>query len=289
MTTVSILTPSYNYAQFLRAALASVSAQETCESVEHVVSDGASSDGTRDLLRSFQSRHRLVWSSSPDRGQSDALNRALEASSGDIIGWLNADDVYLPGAIQTVTDYFSAHPDVGVVFGDVVMIHEDGAVARLIALYDRPRLPLRWRGCMLQSTATFFRRDVLGDAPWDVQLRTVMDWDVFLGLQGSGVAFAHLARPLAGFRLHSAQVTHGLDSRSTDEHRIVRARHRNAAHTAALARPIGDAIHGLKKVRAGSYRREGAARALASLPLVAGDGSVDETTWRKVLDLYRAR
>lgn len=287
--TVSILTPSYNYARFMTANLASVSSQQTSDAVEHLVSDGGSLDGTVDLLEAFRSRHELRWWSGPDKGQSDALNRAFASSTGDVIGWLNSDDFYLPGAIDAVCRYFADHPEVGVVYGDVVMTNGEGHVDRLLALYDDPRLPLKWRGCILQSTATFFRRDVLSARPWDVSLRTVMDWDLFLQLQEEGVRFAHLRRPLAGFRLHSDQVTHGLSSRTTDEHLVVRARHRAAPRTARLARPAGDVLHGLKKWSAGSYDLQKQVLGLRGLPLMSPDGVVDLDTWGQVLGLYAGK
>jgi glycosyltransferase involved in cell wall biosynthesis len=95
---ISIITPSLNSARFIEQAITSVTAQG-CDDVEHIVVDAASTDGTVEILKKFQ---HLQWVSEPDRGQSDAMNKAFEMCSGDIIGNLNADDYYLPNAFRTV-------------------------------------------------------------------------------------------------------------------------------------------------------------------------------------------
>src|SRR5262249_51487725 len=97
---VSVITPSYNQAQYIERTLASVRTQDY-PNIEHIVVDGGSTDATRDVLRrqSF-----AEWISEPDRGQSDALNKGLAKARGDIVGWLNSDDMYAPGAVRRAVD-----------------------------------------------------------------------------------------------------------------------------------------------------------------------------------------
>jgi glycosyltransferase involved in cell wall biosynthesis len=100
---VSIVTPSLNQARFLELAVESVLQQE-CDFEEYWVVDGGSQDGSVDLLRQYDSR--LHWVSEPDSGQGDAINKGFQRSRGEIIGWLNADDVYCPGALNEVAGSF---------------------------------------------------------------------------------------------------------------------------------------------------------------------------------------
>src|SRR5437868_5073964 len=106
----SVLTPSFNYGRYIDDALLSVERQEDVAGVEHIVQDGASTD---DTVQHLQARgESLRWVSEQDAGQSDALNRAMRVSRGDVIGWLNADEFYLPGALAAVAEIFSTQPSV---------------------------------------------------------------------------------------------------------------------------------------------------------------------------------
>jgi glycosyltransferase involved in cell wall biosynthesis len=120
---VSIITPSYNQAQYIQETILSVRNQDY-PFIEHLVVDGGSTDETLDILRQYEDR--LTWISEPDRGQADAINKGLRRARGDILAWLNSDDAYMPGAIQTVVDYFEAHPEAHFIYGDALAIDEHG-------------------------------------------------------------------------------------------------------------------------------------------------------------------
>lgn len=115
---ISILTPSYNSGQFIEKAIWSV-INQSYQSLEHIIVDGNSCDNTQDILSKY---NHLNWISESDLGQSDAMNKALEMSSGDIIGFLNADDWYEPNIMESVVAEFDKNPDAEVIVGDYYVI-----------------------------------------------------------------------------------------------------------------------------------------------------------------------
>jgi glycosyltransferase involved in cell wall biosynthesis len=248
----SILTPSYNYARYLTHAIRSV--EEQGPATEHIIMDGGSTDGTQALLR--DAPPSVIWRSEPDGGQSDALNKALSLSTGDIIGWLNADDYYRPAALELVANIFARHPEVDVVHGDCMFVNGEGRFLRLGAGYPTPLRVLKNRGCVIYSTSTFFRREALGEAPWDTDLRVVMDWDLFLNLMSNGRRFLHVAQPLACFRMHEAQVTHELSDRLSAEHATLRRRWNASPSHPVRAQRLGDFEHRARKLVTGASLRE---------------------------------
>src|SRR5262249_6710278 len=130
MVDVSVLTPSLNYARFIEDALISVRDQRNGDlTVEHIIQDGLSSDGTVDVITSFRG---VTWSSEADRGQSDALNKALEKASGRWIAWLNADEFYLPQGIAHLVRV-AERARAGVAYGDCLFVDGDGRLLRLKA------------------------------------------------------------------------------------------------------------------------------------------------------------
>ncbi len=179
---VSVLTPSLNYADFIRDALLSVQGQ-TGLSLEHIVQDGHSTDGTVEVLRDFGPDVR--WRSEPDEGQSDALNKALSRAGREWIALLNADEFYLPGGLEMLVEA-GERTGADVVYGDCVFVDEEGRFLRLLAAHRFGRRTLRSYGCFIETCATLFRRSALSEGIWDVELRRIMDWDLFLDLRRRG-------------------------------------------------------------------------------------------------------
>jgi len=189
---VSILTPSYNQAAWLRDTLTSVAAQ-TYARVEHVVMDGGSTDGSVELLRRTPG---VNWVSEPDHGQSHALNKAFAASAGEIIGWLNSDDAYVDRAVvEDVVSCFQAHPEADVVYGHAVRADQKGRVSHVLWIPPFSTWLLHWK-CFLVQPAVFFRRAALGDCFLDERFQFAMDWELWLRLARSGT-FHRLNRVLA--------------------------------------------------------------------------------------------
>jgi glycosyltransferase involved in cell wall biosynthesis len=198
MTLVSIVTPSLNQSRYLREAIESVRAQ-TYAPIEHVVVDGGSTDGSLDILREYDD---VKWVSEPDRGQSHALNKGLAIASGEILGWLNADDAYEP---QAVAEGVAKLTDsgAGLVYADVTRVNDDGANPRRIR--SRPTFDL-WTelnlGCGIYSPSVFFTRAALDAVGLlDESLHLTMDYDFWLRI-GERFPVVHVDAVWATQRLH---------------------------------------------------------------------------------------
>jgi glycosyltransferase involved in cell wall biosynthesis len=193
---ISVVVPSFNSATFLRQALDSALSQQP-PPYEVIVQDGGSTDGTVDVLRAYRTRVR--WRSEPDGGQTEALNRAIADATGDVVVWMNADDLITPGAFAVVSKAFLEQPDADFVYGDYDVIRADGSVMRRFrsSQYDPDRVFSR--GCYIFSGAMYFRRELIARVgPFDERLHACMDLDYLLRI---GEARAvHVGVTVARFR-----------------------------------------------------------------------------------------
>jgi hypothetical protein len=224
---------------------------------EHIVMDGGSSDETVRVLESLSDDSRLRWVSEPDAGQSDALNKAFLMSTGDWIGWLNADEFYLPGTLARVADCIEKNPTTDLIYGDFLEVGADGRLARLVAEHNFSEKTLQSL-CFIASCTTFIKRDAIPARLWDTQCRSMMDWDLFLEMQGAGKKFTHVRRPLAAFRVHAGQVTSSSVAQTPQEFSLIRDRHGIPMGASALRtiKVVGRATHIARKVNEGGYIRE---------------------------------
>jgi glycosyltransferase involved in cell wall biosynthesis len=212
MLRISIITPSFNHARFLPRTLESVRSQmHTAEGefeLEHIVVDGGSTDGTLELLRACGPEVR--WVSEPDRGQADALNKGVAMAAGDVIGWLNSDDIYEPGTLSAVAGVMSAEPATQWLYGRVRIIDEDGQeIRRWITRYKDRRmqrfsydklLAENW----ISQMGVFWRRSAGAKVGlFRPELRYCMDYDYWLRL-GALWPGRFVDRHLAAFRWYRA-------------------------------------------------------------------------------------
>jgi glycosyltransferase involved in cell wall biosynthesis len=192
----SIVTPSFNSGNCLRLACASV-ADQAGVTFEHVVADGGSADGTRDWL---ESQSGLRWFSGPDLGMYDAINKGLALAQGDLFGYLNCDEQYLPSTLSMAAAMFDAHPEVDLLYGDMLVVRGDGAL-----LAFRKSYPLRWpyiaaSHLYVPSCALFWRRRVLdAGLAFDTRWRIQGDADFVLRTLRAGFHAVHLPHYLAAF------------------------------------------------------------------------------------------
>jgi len=218
---VSIITASLNAAAWIDAACASVASQ-TYQNIEHIVVDGASDDNTAERAR----RYTLDVISEDDNGQSDALNKGVAMSSGEIVTWLNADDE-IAGChvVSHVVDVFRAHPSVDIVYGDYCVIDSQGR--RLFTRRQRSFAPdtLLFATNYLVPSA-FFRRQVFERVGgFSEDLGFVMDWDFWLRALRANCRFELLPEMMWKHRFHGGSNTVGARVAMVREARTVQARH----------------------------------------------------------------
>ncbi len=222
---ISIVTPSFNQAAYLGEALHSVRKQDYPQH-QHIVFDGASTDDSPKLLQSVSdspSGTHLTWQSQPDTGQSAALNAGFSQATGEIIGWLNADDRYRPGCFHHVAATFARNPDIDVLYGDYTFIDPSGGHLSLRREIEFSRFVLNYhRVLYIPTTATFFRRRIFADGHrLRTDLHLAMDLEFFIRLAAAGYRFHHLPRVLADFRVHSASKSARFLKQHHQEHRRV--------------------------------------------------------------------
>lgn len=226
---LSIVTPSFNQGAFIGQAIDSVRAQNY-PNCEHIIVDGNSTDDTvRSLERLCRDSGKttLRWSSEPDRGQAHALNKAFALATGDIIGWLNADDRYRPDAFRRIAAIFERHPEIDLVYGDYTLMDVHGSIQSVRREIDFNRFILMYhRVLYIPTTATFFRRRIIDDGNLlDEDLHYALDFDFFIRLAKRGYRFLHIRELLADFRLHGASKTCSTPERQLREHNSIMRHH----------------------------------------------------------------
>ncbi|MEO1427517.1 MAG: glycosyltransferase family 2 protein [Cyanobacteria bacterium J06632_19] len=203
----SFITPSFNQGRFIEKTIQSILTQKSAEiEMEYIVCDGGSNDETIEILKLYE--EELSWVSEADNGQADAVNKGITMTKGDIIGWINSDDIYYPGAFKAVKTVFQSNPDVLAIYGDADHIDQQD---RVIDAY--PTEPWNYKRlietCFLCQPAVFFRRSLVEKfGKLDDALNYCMDYELWLRY-GRKVPFFYLPQKLAGSRLYQENKTLG--------------------------------------------------------------------------------
>ena len=204
--TVSIVTPSFNQGDFLEKTIKSIIDQKY-PSIEYIIQDSASKDGTIEIIHRYKD-FLTHWESIKDKGQSNAINLGFRHTSGEIMAYLNSDDILLPGTLHYVADYFNKHPEIDVVYGHRILINEDDHEIGRWILPRHNSDVLTWADYIPQETL-FWRRRIWDkvDGKIDESFKFAMDWDLLLRFKDAGAKFARLPRFLGAFRIHIHQKT----------------------------------------------------------------------------------
>jgi glycosyltransferase involved in cell wall biosynthesis len=199
----TIVTPSYNTGQYLERSIQSVLTQ-TGVDVEYFVLDNDSTDKTQSVLSKYTDRVNVQIYR--DRGQYDAINRGWQQGTGDIFAWINADDIYLPHALEAVAAYFTQHPEVMAVYGEAVYIDGNDKVLKSVTNIRNYSRHLLHSHDFITQPATFLRREVVEAIGELYPYRYVFDWDYWLRVSAQ-FDFTRIPHVLSGYRITGNNLT----------------------------------------------------------------------------------
>lgn len=217
--TISIVMPSFNQGAFIERSILSIINQEY-PSVQLIVIDGGSTDGTIDILKKYD-YFIDCWISENDRGQSDALNKGFALATGDIFGWLNSDDLYLPNAFFSAASALAKHTQKMIVFGDWLSIDDSDNIIDYNHAFNFSLNHFMYEGFHLNAQSMFWRSTVHSRfSGFDIGLYNTMDYQMILefGLNFGEKTFLRISKELAAFRRYEGQKTSGFTDRVRREH-----------------------------------------------------------------------
>ena len=255
---ISIVTPSWNQGRFFRRCLESIHTVPGV-ALEHIVLDNCSNDETPGLLAEFAARQDGVerrFIVEKDEGQTRAINDGFRMATGDVLCWLNTDEYYHDGTLETVANFLQLNPQVDVVYGDCDFVDADNRLVKRRRSFDFSASMLLYYGCYISSCATFLRRRIIDAGEFlDPDFRVAMDYEYYTRLAAHGYAFDHISKPLASFTWHEANISRQQKQRSREERSRIQATYSGIPGPDPLRRPIFDAlaicwrgVRGLKRI-----------------------------------------
>ena len=204
---ISIVTPSYNQGEFLERTILSV-LNQNYPNLEYIIIDGGSTDGSIEIIKKYEGNYNMHWISEPDKGPADGLNKGFAQATGDMLGYLNSDDIYLPGAFNTVANYFSRMPDVDVICGNGYELNEAGKFVRKIFSTKWSVRRYAFGGCNAVQQATFFRRTAFTRTTgFNLINCTCWDGELLVDLSLNGAIFKYVPEFLGGFRIYHGSIS----------------------------------------------------------------------------------
>jgi len=215
LLSVTVVTPSFNQARYLEAAIRSVFLQDYPR-LEYMIVDGGSTDDSVDIIKRYESK-LAWWVSEKDKGQTDAINKGFARAKGDILAWLNSDDTYEPGVVSAAVKYLQEHLEVGMVYGDANFINEEGRVIGKFASAQTDYRRLRQGYVHIPQQTMFFRAGLWKQVgPLDPSFYFAMDYDLWTRIAARS-EIKYVPQTWANFRLHSSGKTIASDDRCWPE------------------------------------------------------------------------
>jgi glycosyltransferase involved in cell wall biosynthesis len=211
---ISIVTPSYNQAQFLERTILSV-LNQNYPNLEYIIIDGGSTDGSMEIIKKYE-KYLSYWVSEKDKGQSHALNKGFERVTGELVGWQNSDDIYLPGAFEKVIEVFKNKPDYDVYFGNIYFIDEHDSIIRDLRFVKFSPFSLICEGTVLANQSTFFSKKIIKSYKLNEDFKFTMDYEYYFRIRNSNFIF--IPHFLGAFRLHSSAKTSLISEIGKKEH-----------------------------------------------------------------------
>jgi len=219
---ISIVMPSYNQAKFIEKSILSILNQDY-PNTEIIIIDGGSIDGTVDKIKKYHDKITL-WVSKKDEGQSDALNEGFKNCTGDIYGWLNSDDIYLPNAFKNAVSALEKNPNKKIVFGDWLFINDQDKIIDYRHAFNFNLNHFKYEGFHLSAQSMFWHRSVHNRfSKFQINLNNTMDYQMILefGINEGEHSFIRITNALGAFRRYKNQKTEKMTKDILKEHRLI--------------------------------------------------------------------
>jgi len=203
---ISVITPSYNQGQFIEETIISVIGQKYPE-LEYIIIDGGSTDNSTAIIRKYE-RDLAYWISEKDSGQSEALNKGFKKASGDIVCWINSDDLLLPGSLKIVAEYFWKHPDVMFINGNTLRIDPQSKILFNNYILRQNSWFARQGIFNMSQPAMFWRRELFNKTGYiNESFHAMMDLEFLIRIFESGVKIGQIDKTLSAIRIHNVTKT----------------------------------------------------------------------------------
>lgn len=220
---ISIVTPSYNQAQFLERTILSV-LNQNYPNLEYIIIDGGSTDGSVEIIKKYK-KYLAYWVSEKDRGQSHALNKGFEKSSGDILAWINSDDLYLPLTFFTINKTFCSNPEMDIIFGNSYFIDVQDKIISELRFTKLNLSNLLFEGICFAQETTFWTKDIYNKVGGiSSHYQFCMDFDLFTRIVNEG-NLIFVRKYIAATRIHKDSKTSTMINICHIEHREIINRH----------------------------------------------------------------
>ena len=202
---ISIITPSYNQAEFLERTILSV-LNQNYPNLEYIIIDGGSTDGSVEIIKKYE-KYLSYWISEKDNGQTDAINKGFKIATGEIFAWINSDDTYLLGTFSKVAKAFQQHPEADLMYGNIYFINEDDGIIGKLGLTKLDMAHFVFEGISLAQQAVFCTKDIYNKiGGLNLQYQFCMDFDLFIRITHIG-HLRYIPEYLANFRIHKDSKT----------------------------------------------------------------------------------
>jgi len=214
--------PSFNQAEFIEKSILSVLNQDY-SNIELIIIDGGSKDGTYEIIKKYKDKITL-WVSENDQGQSDALNKGFKHCTGDIFGWLNSDDIYLPNTFKCIIKALGKNPNKKIIFGDWLSIDKKDEVIEYNYAFNFNLNQFKYEGFHLNAQSMFWRKSVHENfSGFDINLKNTMDFQMIIefGIIEGQQSFLHIPKPFGAFRRYDGQKTGAMTINVIKEHKSI--------------------------------------------------------------------
>lgn len=203
---VSVVTPSYNQAEFLERTILSV-LNQNYPNLEYIIVDGGSTDGSVEIIRKYE-KYLAYWVSEKDRGQSDAINKGFKKSTGEILAWLNSDDTYLPSVLQSAVSYFKQYPETDMLYGRCNVIDSKERVFQEAKTITFNLVDYAYGLFTIPQQSAFWKRDIFFEAGMlNVENYTCMDGELWVNFAKKKAVITYVDSFFANFRLHGSSIS----------------------------------------------------------------------------------